>query len=324
MMTGPNTPSPSDRETLSALLDGELQGDARRFALRRLEHDPEWQQAASRWQLAGDVLQGQPVMPAPSGFAGRVAAAVAAQATPMTVAPPISALRPARRTHARWIGGAALAASVAMVALFALRAPLEPVGDGVPLAGSDTGMQLEPIVAPTSPQAPVAAPDSAVLAAAEQRPDGEGIRDGVSALAAAAPLAVAAIEAGQRRDERTRSRGQQQRAAARARQRGEQVQVAALAAAPDSIREAPAQLIAADVPAASPAAPFVPADEIVVRPWPRALPGLEGRSAFTASFDAGPQTAAPSFYPFEPRLPPELREQLGVTAPALDEPALQQ
>ena len=41
-------------ETLSALFDGQLEGDAARFALRRLEHDAGWRETCGRWQLAGD------------------------------------------------------------------------------------------------------------------------------------------------------------------------------------------------------------------------------------------------------------------------------
>ena len=39
----------SDLEALSALFDGELGGDAARFALKRLDHDREWRQACERW-----------------------------------------------------------------------------------------------------------------------------------------------------------------------------------------------------------------------------------------------------------------------------------
>ena len=41
--------TPNDRETLSALFDGELEDDAARFALRRLDHDAGWRDACSRW-----------------------------------------------------------------------------------------------------------------------------------------------------------------------------------------------------------------------------------------------------------------------------------
>lgn len=322
MMSRPTTQA--DCETLSALLDGELSGDARRFALRRLVHDEEWQRSAARWQLAGDVLRGQPVEPAPPGFADRVAAAVAAEAavagaesaaaTPGTASPG----RP--RRQARWIGGAALAASVAMIALLTVRAPLDPAAGTDPLVAGSTGVETSPAPAPAG-----SSPDVGLALAANGQVPGEDASDGMSALAAAAPLAVAALEAG-RRDSAPRPRGQQQRAALRgSRERESAAQVASAGAPPVAVDGPPAQVAAADalitpVPATT---PFAAPDEIVSRPWPRALPALSGRSAFTASFDSAPQTAAPSFYPFEPRLPPELREQLGVNAPPLDEPLLQ-
>lgn len=317
-MTGPT--HPLDREALSALLDGELAGDARRFALRRLVHDRDWQLAAARWQLAGDALRGQPVAPAPAGFADRVAAAVAADAAAVAAATPAAGARARRAGRARWIGGAALAASVAMVALFAVRSPLESPGGGGLLAGSDQGVQLSRVPAP---EAPAAGTAGAGLAATEPAPDAG---EGMSALAAAAPLAVAAVVDAGRRDESRRSRGQQQRAALKAsREREAQVQVAAAADAGPVPRHEASMQVAAAAPStgAEPARPFAPADEIVSRPWPRALPALSGRNAFTAGFDASPQTATPSFYPFEPRLPPELREQLGVIPPPADEPVLQ-
>jgi len=309
----------SDCETLSALLDGELTGEARRFALRRLAHDREWQRAASRWQLAGDVLRGQAVEPAPAGFADRVAAAVAAEmagAQAPALRRPAAVVRPGRRT--RWIGGAALAASVAVAALFTVRGPLDPAVGTDPLIAGNSG--LETVSAPAADASPGPA-----LAAAEPGPQ-ELAGDGMSALAAAAPLAVAALDAS-RRDAPARSRGQQQRAALRtSREREGAVQVAAATAPPAARAEAPAQVApwgAVGTPAPA-ATPYAAADEIVSRPWPRALPSLTGRAAFTASFDSAPQTATPSFYPFEPRLPPELREQLGVSVPLVDEPLLQQ
>ncbi|MDQ3270392.1 MAG: sigma-E factor negative regulatory protein, partial [Pseudomonadota bacterium] len=58
-----------DRESLSALFDGELQGDAARFAYKRLARDVRWRQSCGNWQLAGDVLRGRATAPAPRGFA---------------------------------------------------------------------------------------------------------------------------------------------------------------------------------------------------------------------------------------------------------------
>src|SRR5690606_7777618 len=50
------------------------------------------------------------------------------------------------------------------------------------------------------------------------------------------------------------------------------------------------------------ARPLADADEPQARPWPRAvLPAPPGGDQFTVGFGAAP--AAPTFYPFEPRLP---------------------
>ena len=113
------------RESLSALFDGELRDDAARFALKRLEHDHEWREACGRWQLAGDVLRGRADAMAPAGFADRVAGAL--QASPVgAVAGGRSAQAGYRR---RWIGGAALAASVALAALLVPRPSTVPSPD---------------------------------------------------------------------------------------------------------------------------------------------------------------------------------------------------
>lgn len=308
MMTGSMTPE--DRGTLGALLDGELSGDARRFALRRLSHDTAWQQAAARWQLAGDVLRGAPVLPAPAGFAARVAAAVAAeQAAAMPVRAPAPVQRSGRR-HARWIGGAALAASVAMVTLFAVRSPLQPVVDGEPGLADARGLRLEP--------APAAAPVEAAPV---------GPASAMSALAAAAPLAVAAADASRR--ETARPRGQQQRAALRAAQAREgqaAAPIALAAAAPEPALEPErddSRVADSVEPAPLLQEPFAPTGAIASRPWPRAMPVLSGRNAFTASFETGEHTATPTFYPFEPHLAPELREQFGVAPPPAAQPVPQ-
>ncbi|WP_372012862.1 sigma-E factor negative regulatory protein [Pseudoxanthomonas sp. 10H] len=104
------------RQQLSALVDGELSPDEARFLLRRLQHDTELSGRYERWHLAGDILRGQVRRAAAPGFAERVATAVAGE--------PAAEGRPAavagagrRRGLARWGGGAALAASVAAVAM---------------------------------------------------------------------------------------------------------------------------------------------------------------------------------------------------------------
>lgn len=97
------------KQQLSALLDGELDPDARRFLLRRLHNDPELAGHWERWHLVRSCLRGETPLPVRHDFAGRVAAALD--------------LRPAaaaRGTLLRWAGGMAVAASVAVTALLAV------------------------------------------------------------------------------------------------------------------------------------------------------------------------------------------------------------
>ena len=70
----------TDREALSALFDGELAGDAARFALKRLDHDQDWRDSCERWQVVGDVLRGAANPRMPSTFAARVHDALRAAA----------------------------------------------------------------------------------------------------------------------------------------------------------------------------------------------------------------------------------------------------
>lgn len=264
-------------ETLSALFDGELQGDAARFAMKRLGHDLQWRQAFGNWQLLGDALRGQASSVAPSGFAARVAVAVSAE--PVAVAAPsgapaaaISAAPAVSVTRRKWIGGAALAASVAMVAMFVAR-PFSQ--DSATMPGAATPAPTELATAPTLPPAPAtsALPDTAIQMSA-------------------AALAVAEVP---RRAGERRSRGQSQRAALRAPKRQMAAPAIAGVATAAAVAE-PAQHSSAN--------PFRPQPaEAVSRPWPRAvLPASPATGAFAASY--GSSTASsPSFYPFEPRFP---------------------
>ena len=109
---------PTSREDLSALMDDELGAEPARFLLRRMEHEPELARAWSRWHLiraclggARDDAHADPVRRANAGskdedvFAACVLQAV--QARPQH----------ARRHWARYLGGGAIAASVAAAAL---------------------------------------------------------------------------------------------------------------------------------------------------------------------------------------------------------------
>lgn len=118
-----NTPNPTPiAESLSSLYDGELSADESRFLLRRIAGDAELMDAWSRWSLAAVALKRQTMRPMPSDFAARVAAAIADQAAPRAAGRGAAVLR--------WVGGLAVAASVALISLVAM-APPEPgvVGD---------------------------------------------------------------------------------------------------------------------------------------------------------------------------------------------------
>lgn len=265
-----------DMETLSALFDGELQGDAARFAMKRLDHDVRWQQAFGNWQLLGDALRGHASIAAPSGFAARVAGAIAAE--PALVAPSVApaTAAPARR---RWMGGAALAASVAMVAMFVAR-PFSQDSSTSPGSASPAPTEL------------AATPASSLTVPAPKTPSAP---DAAYEVAAAA-LAVAEVP---RRFSERRSRGQSQRAALRAPKR--QSATPAIARTGTSVAVAVVDLQPRPAPAAN---PFQPShSEAVSRPWPRAvLPAASGTGSLTASYGSS-SPGSPSFYPFEPRLP---------------------
>jgi sigma-E factor negative regulatory protein RseA len=96
------------KEKLSALIDGELQGDGLHAHLGRLRADPELRSAWDTYHLIGDVLRGQ-ISPA---IADRVVARLREE-------PTVLAPRPQRRSPLGRLGWYAMsaAASVAAVAL---------------------------------------------------------------------------------------------------------------------------------------------------------------------------------------------------------------
>jgi negative regulator of sigma E activity len=263
------------RQQLSALFDGELGLDEARFLQRRLQHDVELLAGWSRWQLAGDVLRGQAVAAAPAGFAERVAAAVAAEAAP--VAAPVG-------RRGRWLPGAALAASVAALAMFMTRQAPEVNVPAAPIVEIASAADTLP-AAPRAPAAP--APAVPAAPSAPSAPD--------TALQVAG-TAIAVTEVPRRAAER-RSRAQQQRAASTRVQRN----------APESrlVAAASSSSPAAFAPDQAPANPFLPeaaAEVVTARPWPRALLPSAG-GAFTVGYgrlQAGVADARPA-HPFQPR-----------------------
>jgi negative regulator of sigma E activity len=281
------------RQQLSALMDGDLAADEARFLLRRVQHDQELAGCWERWQLCGDVLRGQGRAPAPAGFAERVAQAIAAEATPSTTAAPLAS-RP-RNLLARW-GGGALAASVALVALFMARqqSPQDvPVGEDTQVASAQA---TSPAVVPESPFAP--APDAEAYAAA------------AVAVAASVP----------RRQDNAR------RSATRSQQAARSAQRVARAEAPvranGTTQGAPLEAVATMTASANMHAASNPfshraqdSNAVASRPWPRsalsAYPSASGSLTTGFSSDA----AASTFYPFDPRLPASAPVAAPVDAP---------
>lgn len=200
------------RQQLSAMLDGELAPDEARFMLRRLEHDSELATCWERWQVCGDILRGRHDALLPAGFSQRVLLAITeTEAVPqLAVAQDGNAAR--RPRWGRWGSGAALAASVAVAALFVARQPgsdsLEPSTSAPSMQMAATsGPQPAPVRTET-PSAPApTAPDTATLAAAtvaladvprraierRSRPQRESARSATERLvAAAAPTPASA------------------------------------------------------------------------------------------------------------------------------------
>ena len=120
---------PTSREDLSALMDGELAAEPTRFLLRRLDHDPGLAATWSRWHLIRACLASDSArLPGPvlgNDFASRVSAAVQSEAAPQV-----------RQRHwARYMGGGAIAAGVAVAALM-LNTPNPRVGAPAPVTQS--------------------------------------------------------------------------------------------------------------------------------------------------------------------------------------------
>ncbi|MCD9028456.1 sigma-E factor negative regulatory protein [Luteimonas sp. BDR2-5] len=314
------------RQQLSAMLDGELSQDQARFMRRRLQHDVELSACFERWQVCGDVLRGRRVSLLPTDFAERVTRGIAAGDSVAVVAADV-----ARRPRLlRWGGGAALAASVALVALFVGRTSVPGElgnADELPQVASVAAGNADGAVAGASdavaegragdPLADAGAMLAQAPAEAPQSPD-------AAAALAVAGAAVAVAELPRRNNgERRSARGQSQRAALRVQQAQQDSGARAVAAAapprpqattvagfvPDAAQAdagAQLQLVARDdAPFALPAAP------VGARPWPRAaMPGLDGGQTFSVRYDdafpapswAGAQTGSgvlPSF-PVEP------------------------
>ncbi|MFC3655719.1 anti-sigma factor [Xanthomonas hyacinthi] len=282
------------RQQLSALIDGELPADEARFVLRRLQHDEELSGCHERWQLCGDILRGRVCMPAPADFGERVRQAVAAEAQRAEVARASDAA--GSRRAWRWGGSAALAASVAAIALFMTRERLPDAAPAAPAAQLASSASS----ASAAPATPIAVPQVPTPAPAPADPQGD-----LGAAVAAAP--AVAIAANRRQDAAARRGATRTQQAARSSAARAAEPLRAIAAAAP-LRPAATALpltatavdpVLAQQPAGDPFAHQVA--PLQARPWPRsALAPAASGGEFTASF---PRQGAAAFYPFEPRLP---------------------
>jgi sigma-E factor negative regulatory protein RseA len=163
------------REQVSAFLDGELPNSETELLLKRLTRDSELRESFGRFALIGEAIRGTSRGPLTKGFSGRVNLAIDGELIP------VNGHAPQGRGPRWWrpFAGAAVAASVAVVAVVALqqRAVAPKVRLGVPLtaqiatpaqstvvaASGAVPAPREPIsytVPATSPAAPAAIPQA--------------------------------------------------------------------------------------------------------------------------------------------------------------------
>ena len=291
-------PNDTHREHLSALIDGALDADQSRFLLRRLQHDGELADRLSRWQLAGDVLRGQADAPAPINFAEVVAARIAGEPLPLiegegiampshqiTVAPKTVAARTTATTATRWrwFGGGAMAASLAIASILALRpdtSALTSTDYAVTEATSTTPLSTSPsdIQAASSQTSANAAPSR--VAAAETTParvvsPTSSDQTTRSRAAVQAPVRVARATPAPSRTTRSSDRV------------SDASELRAVTATADSA------VRTAQLEPTKTADPFTPP---AAKAWPRAVLPSAGNGTFNASLNSGA-----TYYPFSPR-----------------------
>jgi negative regulator of sigma E activity len=261
-----------ERETLSALFDGELPGEAARFALKRLDHDADWRETCGRWQMIGDALRGEATSAAPTGFASGVMRMLDAEAQAAVASASDRVLAStATNSRRRWIGGAALAASIAMAAVLVVRPFSDTSAPDRQVVSAPTANQV-PDASPVSPPAP--APASAS-------------KPSLTSIAAAdAPAATA-----------------NHRAARSARAAARTVRRQAAPVRNEAIEAATAVASATSTPVTTGRPFHPPVDDIVTRPWPRSVLSGDSAGALTVGFGSTSSTSPSSLYPFEPRLP---------------------
>jgi sigma-E factor negative regulatory protein RseA len=133
-------------------MDGELGAEPTRFLLRRLDHDPELSATWSRWHLIRDCLAAEPARMSTrkrdDDFAAQVATTLGAGRDARTHT----------RHWAQYIGGSALAASVAVAALILYTPNAARNGGPAPDTQRTAAAPVSTAAAPTLAAVPAKAP----------------------------------------------------------------------------------------------------------------------------------------------------------------------
>lgn len=272
----------SSREQLSALMDGALPADETRFLLRRLQHDASLAECWERWRMSAEVMRGlAPAQRLPVDFASRVAASLRGENVAGLEAPTPAVSSPA---WLRWGGGAAVAASLAVVAFMtlpvAVESPGNPAGNTVvALTGAAQSFASDAVAVSKAPAPKTPAP---------QAPAGAGLESQAAALASV--VAVAAV-----RPSRNSPPSSQTRATR---------STLMLTASNDSGSAEVGTAAGSNIP------PLLPQADITTRPWPRSVLPQYGNSGITVGFGDSASSASP-YNPFQVRtgignLPPAL------------------
>lgn len=102
---------------ISAFVDGELPDNECELLLRRLSHDAELRQQAAEYYAIGRAMRGQRIVPGLGQLRGRIAAAL----DDSSIESDEQAAADSGRSYWRPVGGLAIAATVALVAILGLQ-----------------------------------------------------------------------------------------------------------------------------------------------------------------------------------------------------------
>ena len=115
------------KNQISAFVDGELPEAEAQLLLRRLSQDVELRQQAAEYFAIGRALRGQGSVAEIGGLRGRIAAAI----DDRLIEEEFGEIEPVGRRYARPLAGIAIAATVAVVAIFGLQQVTTAPGAGV-------------------------------------------------------------------------------------------------------------------------------------------------------------------------------------------------